>query len=190
MIFNRHSEWQDKHAILSASKYHWLRYTDERMHEYVDSLGAARRGTKQHELAKRCIELRQKLPNTNQTLNAYVNDAIGFRMEPEQILFYSPYAFGTADAISFRRDPDGNMVLRIFDLKNGKTKASEDQLLVYAAYFCLEYKQKPANLLFDLRIYQHDEIYYIDVDPVEVVYVMDRIQELNELVTTRMNEEV
>ena len=30
----------------------------------------------------------------------YVNDGVGFKLTPEQILYYSPYCYGTADAIS------------------------------------------------------------------------------------------
>lgn len=185
MIFRKHSEWENKHAVLSASKYHWLGYDDEKIATYVDNLGMARRGTLQHELAKRCIVLRQKLPNTSQTLCMYVNDCIGYRMEPEQVLFYSPWAFGTADAISFRDN-----ILRIFDLKNGRTKASATQLLVYAAYFCLEYGVNPNDVEFDLRIYQSDEVFPIDVDPVEVLIVMERTKEVSAAITQRMEEEV
>lgn len=75
----------------------------------------------------------QKLPRLNKTLNAYVNDAIGYKMIPEQILFYSDNCFGTADAIVFR-----NGLLRIHDLKTGVIPAHMEQLEVYAALFCLE----------------------------------------------------
>lgn len=180
MIFKKHSEWEGKHSVLSASKHQWLRYTDERLIEYVDSIHAARRGSELHEVAARLIRLGVKLPDNSQTLNAYVNDAIGFRMEPEQILFFSPYAFGTADAICFR-----DRTLRIFDLKNGKNKASEEQLLVYAAYFCLEYKIKPPTIEYDLRIYQHDDIYPVEVDPLEIVAICERMKELNKLLIDR-----
>ena len=184
--FNRYPDLRDKHAVLSASKYHWLNYTDERLYEYVDNLHAARKGTEMHEVAARLIRLGIKQRETSQTFNMYVNDAIGYRMAPEQTLYYSPWAFGTADAICFR-----DRVLRIFDLKNGKNKVSENQLLVYAAYFCLEYGiKRPSDIEFDLRIYQNDEIYVIDVDPKDVVYIMDRIVELNKLITIRMEEGV
>ena len=43
-----------------------------------------------------CIRLSQKLPNLKKTLNLYVNDAIGFKMNPEQTLVYSENCFGTA----------------------------------------------------------------------------------------------
>ena len=100
-------------------------------------------------LRAQCIMLNQKLPKSKQTLNMYVNDAIGFKMTPEQILYYSDNCFGTADAILFR-----NNFLRIHDLKTGKIPAHMEQLEIYAALFCLEYKVKPADIEMELRIYQ------------------------------------
>ena len=49
---------------------------------------ATQKGTVLHEFACQCIRLGQKLPKSQKTLNMYVNDAIGFKMIPEQILFY------------------------------------------------------------------------------------------------------
>ena len=69
-------------------------------------------------------------------------------MTPEQILFYSDNCFGTADAIAFRGD-----LLRIHDLKTGAIPAHMEQLEVYAALFCLEYKIKPADIRMELRLY-------------------------------------
>ena len=154
MKWNPHSELRDKHSFLSASKYHWIRYSPEKVVEtYARSMDAAR-GTRRHALAHMLISEGVKLPNTGQTLNMYVNDCIGYRMKTEQVLAYSINAFGTADAISFGRDPlTDEIVLRIFDLKNGVTPASGDQLLVYAAYFCLEYlapsKIRPMDIEYD-----------------------------------------
>jgi hypothetical protein len=189
MRWNRHSEVQDKHALLAASKHSWLNYSDEQLAEMVDNFGAAARGTRQHALAKMAIELGQELPHTNQTLNLYVNDCIGFRMDPEVVLYYSPWAFGTADAISFRRDPiEDVMVLRIFDLKTGKNKASVRQLLIYAAYFCLEYSVNPNDIVFDLRFYQHDQIYTVDTDAMEILEIMALTKSVSEMITKRMEE--
>lgn len=187
MAFKRHSELENKHATLSASKYHWLRYTDERLFEYVDNLTAAMRGTKLHEFAKDAIKLKIKQRETNETVNLYINDCIGFRMEPEVTLVYHPVlAFGTADAISWR-----DRVLRIWDLKTGTSKASPDQLLVYAAFFCLEYGVKPYEVEeYDLRIYQNDDIAYYEVTPEEVAQTMSRIVDLCALLLKRMAEEV
>lgn len=184
MIFNQHSELEGRHAPLSASKPYWLNYDEERMLDYVDNLSAARRGTQLHELASMAIRLGVKLPNTSQTLNLYVNECIGFRMKPEQPLYFSPVAFGTADAISFRDN-----VLRIFDLKTGRSKATEQQLKIYAAYFCLEYKVNPMAIEYDLRIYQDDAYYMIEFDPVEIVYIMERAKEASTLVLDRLREE-
>lgn len=194
MKWNPHSELRDKHSFLSASKYHWIRYTPEKVADvYGKSMDAAR-GTRLHALAHMLISEGVKLPNSGQTLNMYVNDCIGYRMETEQVLAYSINAFGTADAISFRRHPETDIpVLRIFDLKNGVTPASGDQLLVYAAYFCLEYlypaKVRPMDIEYDLRIYQNDAINHLEMEPSDVVYVMDRIVEFNKLIEKMKTEE-
>ena len=100
----------------------------------------------------------------------YVNDAIGFKLTPEQVLYYSDYCFGTADAISFR-----NNFLRIHDYKSGTTPAKMEQLLVYAALFCLEYKIKPGEIETELRIYQNDEIVFHNPTADEILPVMDAI---------------
>ena len=87
-------------------------------------------GTRLHEWAKKTIDLGLKQPRSKKTIYSYVNDAIGFKMDTEVVLFYSERFFGTADAISFR---DG--ILRIHDLKTGKIPAHIEQLEVYAALF-------------------------------------------------------
>jgi hypothetical protein len=116
------------------------------------------------------IRLGQKMPKNTKTINAYVNDAIGHRMSPEVILFYSPNCFGTADAIGFRNDR-----LRVFDLKTGITPTSFNQLYVYAALFCLEYDMKPMQIETELRIYQNDEVKMLPGDPDFITHVMARI---------------
>src|SRR5690606_25431947 len=88
----------------------------------------------------------------------------------EQVLYYSNNCFGTADAISYRQNK-----LRIHDLKTGVTKASIDQLLVYAAIFCLEYKMKPSDIEIILRIYQSDEVEEYEPEYDEIVPIMERI---------------
>lgn len=178
MHFRQHLELKDRHAFLSASQYHWLRYTPEKLLErYAKHMDAAL-GTRLHNFAKEAILLGQELTNTSQTLNLYVNHCIGYRMTPEQPLAYSEFCFGTADAVSF--DEETNL-LRIFDLKNGETKTSEDQLYVYAALFCLEYKKRPMEIEYDLRIYQYDDVRYIEVDPEYVGQVMSIIEESDKL---------
>ena len=132
---------------------------------------ATLKGTTLHEFAAQCIKLGQKLPKSKKTLNTYVNDAIGFKMTPEQILYYSDNCFGTADAISFRDN-----ILRIHDLKTGGIPAHMEQLAIYAALFCLEYKIKPGELdLIELRIYQNDEVLIDNPTATDIAPIMDRI---------------
>lgn len=159
-----------QHAFLSASKYHWINYDEDKLDAtYIASL-AAKRGTELHAFAHEAIRLGVKLPGSRKTLNMYVNDAIGYRMTPEQILYYSDNAYGTADAISFRRS-----TLRIHDLKTGLIPGSVHQLEVYAALFCLEYRFKPFDIQTELRMYQNDEVQIFDADPDVITHIMDRI---------------
>lgn len=170
MIFRKHSELEGLHSFLSASNYHWINYDEEKLEERYRNELAKTKGTILHNFASQCILLGEKLPDKEKTLNMFVNDAIGFKMESEQILYYSEFAFGTADAISFR-----NNMLRIHDLKTGKEPASIKQLLVYAAYFCLEYNYRPSEIDIEVRIYQNDEV-IVHVPTVdEIVPIMDKI---------------
>jgi len=169
MNFNEHSEIQGKHAFLSASQYHWINYTDEKLADRYLNWRAAARGSELHELAHNLIRLKVNLPRTNKTLNLYVNDGIGFKMTTEQPLFYSYNAFGTVDAIAFKRG-----LLRIHDLKTGKSRTSMKQLMAYAALFCLEYKVKPGEIGFELRIYQNDEVVRYKPETDEIAHIMDR----------------
>src|SRR4051794_10880656 len=104
MLFNRHSELEGLHAFLSASKYHWINYDDEKLERVFTAQMAAQRGTDLHAFAHEAIRLGVKLSSSAHHLQTYVNDAIGYRMTPEVVLFYSPNAFGTADTICFRRN--------------------------------------------------------------------------------------
>lgn len=170
MNFNTHSNLVGQHAFLGASKYHWINYNDDKVAESYMKFLAVQKGTVLHEFAAQCISLGQKLPKSKKTLNMYVNDAIGFKMTPEQILYFSENCFGTADAISFR-----NSFLRIHDLKTGAIPAKMEQLKIYAALFCLEYKIKPGDIGMELRIYQNDEIVHHEPTAAEIAPIMDRI---------------
>jgi hypothetical protein len=170
MNFNNHSNLEGQHAFLGASKYHWINYDENKVAELYSNFLATQKGTVLHVFAAQCISLRQKLPKSQKTLNMYVNDAIGFKMVPEQILFYSENCFGTADAIIFRDD-----LLRIHDLKTGAIPAHMEQLKIYAALFCLEYKIKPSNIDMELRLYQNDEVLYHNPTAEEIVPIMDKI---------------
>lgn len=170
MRFNDHSRLAGSHAFLSPSKYSWTNYDDEKLDASVYNHLAAARGTELHELAQRLIRLGIGLERTTQTLNMYVNDAIGFRMTPEQTLFYSPNCYGQADAIAFRKN-----LLRIADLKNGVTPCKMTQLEIYAALFCLEYGFKPTEIDIELRLYQNDEVLIEEGDALVITSIMDKI---------------
>ena len=148
MIFNNHSNLEGQHAFLGASKYHWINYSEDKIAEAYSKFLATQKGTVLHEF----------------------NDAIGFKMIPEQILFYSENCFGTADTIMFR-----NRFLRIHDLKTGAIPAHMEQLKIYAALFCLEYKIKPADIDIELRLYQNNEILYDEPTAEDIVPIMDKI---------------
>lgn len=183
MNFNKHYDLVGDHAFLSASKYHWSNYTDEKLDASYLKFLAIQKGTQLHDFAKRCIELGQKLPNSKQSLNAFVNDAVGFRMTPEQVLFYSANAFGTADAISFRKK-----ILRIHDLKTGVTPVSMRQLEIYTSLFCLEYKVNPKDIEIELRIYQSGEIIVHFPEALEMKELMNKIVAFNKRIENIKSE--
>ena len=185
MLFNNHKNLEGTHAFLGASKYHWIRYDDEKLISSYRKHIAVLKGTELHEFAAQCIKLGQKLPKSTKTLNMYVNDAIGYNMTPEQVLYYSDNCFGTADSISFR-----NNLLRIHDLKTGEIPAHIEQLMIYAALFCLEYKVKPGEINFELRIYQADDILVSNPTAEDIVPIMDRIISFDKLINNIRNEEV
>lgn len=185
MNFNKHSGLEGQHAFLGASKYHWINYDENKVADAYLKFLATQRGTVLHEFAANCITLGQKLPKSQKTLNMYVNDAIGYKMIPEQILFYSENCFGTADAISFRND-----FLRIHDLKTGAIPVHMEQLEIYAALFCLEYHIKPSDISMELRIYQNNEILYHNPTVEDIAPIMDKIitfdKTINKLKETEM----
>lgn len=184
MIFNKYSQLEGQHAFLGASKYHWINYNEEKIADAYKKFLATQKGTVLHDFAAQCIKLGQKLPKSHKTLNMYVNDAIGYRMTPEQVLFYSENCFGTADAISFR-----NNLLRIHDLKTGQVPAHMEQLLVYSALFCLEYKKSPSEIDIELRIYQSDEVLYHNPTSEEIVPIIDKIITFDKIIAKLKNEE-
>ena len=184
MNFNEHLNLRDKHAYLGASKYSWLNYSEDKLIEAYNRAMAAQKGTQLHEFAATCIKLRQKLPKSEKTINKYVNDAIGFKMKPEKVLYYSDNCFGTADAISFK-----NNLLRVFDLKTGVIPAHIEQLLIYAALFCLEYRVKPSDIDIELRIYQNDEVLIHNPEADEIVPIMDRIKTFDKIINEIKKED-
>lgn len=176
MNFNRHGALEGLHAIFSPSNPSWLRYDDDKALEVYNNKKAIELGTRFHQWAKETIDLGIKQPRSKKTIYAYVNDAIGFKMSTEVVLFYSERFFGTADAISFRDNK-----LRIHDLKTGRTAVHMEQLMIYAALFCLEYRVRPGDIEIELRIYQNDDIEYCIPETDQIAHIMDRIVHLDKL---------
>ena len=186
--FSPHPKLQGLHAPFSPSQPSWLRYDDAKALEIYSNKKAAEIGTRLHDWAKRTIDLGIKQPKSKKTIYAYVNDAIGYLMHTEVVLYYSDRFFGTADSISFRR-VNGRYILRIHDLKTGKIPAHMEQLLIYAALFCLEYGIKPGEIDFELRIYQNDDILVHNPTADEILPIMDRIKHLDKILEKQDNEE-
>lgn len=208
MNFINHTDLKGKHALLAPSQPHWLNYSEDDLYKKFVSTYAQSMGTLLHDLAETLIRNSIKLKKTDKTVVLvhllkndipraaididriynnfmnYVNDAIGFKLTPEQPLVYSEYCFGTADAISFR-----NNLLRIHDYKSGALPAKMEQLMVYAALFCLEYKFKPGEIEMELRIYQNDEIIFHNPTADDIAPIMDTIIHSDKMIR-EMNGEV
>lgn len=199
MSFNWHEHLYDVpkegHALLGGSKYAWVNYTEEQLYNYVVSTYATTIGTLVHELAAKLIKNKLKVSKNeskkmimlhllengiprsvidverySENFTAYVNDAIGFDMRPEQKLVYSEYAWGTADAIAFNEKKG---MLRIHDYKNGVTPPSLRQLENYTAFFCLEYHIQPKDISTELRIYWQNQIITGFPTAADIVPIMD-----------------
>lgn len=212
MIFNKHSNLEGKHALLGGSKFYWINDISKADKlKRIRSFYTTDLGTALHEVAKKRIKYGYKLSKYDKksviidiletgipeiilssidfdavfdNLQAYVNDAIGFKMIPEQILYYSDFCFGTADAIAFRDN-----FLRIHDYKSGLTPAHIEQLEVYASLFCLEYKIKPVDIQMELRIYQNNEVLIHNPEVDEIVPIIDQIISYNKFITKIQKEE-
>lgn len=163
MNYNRHLNLAGAHSFLSPSNYHWTNYTPEKLEKVYLNQKKKEEGVILHELASTAIINKVKLAPLKKALHAFVNDAIGFGMESELVLYYSDNCFGTVDAISFKDN-----VLRIHDLKTGFHKASFRQLDVYAALFCLEYGHSAHDIAIEQRIYQGNG-YSVQIPDPEVI---------------------
>lgn len=199
MIWFDHSKDtpEGSHALLSGSRYSWINYDEEKLFAFLTSSYATTIGTLIHELAAKLIKAQikvsknearkmillylvdHKIPRTVIDIDryvenfvAYVNDAIGFDMRPEQVLRYSENAFGTADAIQFN---EKKKLLRIHDYKSGVTQPCLHQLEIYAAFFCLEYHIQPKDISMELRIYWNNEIITGFPTAADIVPIMDTI---------------
>ena len=205
MNFNQHSDKIGKHAFLSPSQNYWINYDPDQLRtRYVNSWSSTI-GTALHDIARRAIKHRIRLGKADKkmillelidnyhiprniiasldnfdsmivNLVNYIRDCIGYGMTSEQILYYSDYCFGTADAISF--DEDGKF-LRIHDLKTGLGPTHMEQLETYAALFCLEYVKKPNDIQMELRIYQTEEVKILQPEPKDISDIMKEIKSLS-----------
>jgi len=208
MNFIRHYELEGKHAYLSPSKHHWVNDSPESFALRVKSFYSAKIGTILHDVArayikhgfpmtrsdKRSVRLRlleEGIPESVlelydfsmifENLSNYTNDAVDFKMTPEVILYYSDNCFGTADTIAYDRD---ERFLRIHDLKSGVQTASMEQLKIYNALFCLEYRVDPEDIQTELRIYQNLDVLYHNPETEEIRFIMNKIVELDGLAET------
>ena len=199
MNFNNHFQLQGKHAILSASSWRWINDDQESLVKRIRSQYSTDIGTILHDVAYKHIKYRIKMNKYDkknvmlellfngipgfvfdaldfdsmfENLMAYVNDGVGFKMTPEVVLYYSDNFFGTTDSISFS---DRERFLRIHDYKSGTTTAHMEQLLIYAALFCLEYRKKPTEFDTELRLYQNNEVIFHIPEAEEISIVMDKI---------------
>lgn len=208
MIFEQHDKLKGKHAFLSPSQPHWLNYSDDQLYQRYISGYSQAMGTSLHALAETLIANGLKLKKGDKltvlshllsdgiprevidmdriynNFMTYVNDGVGFRLTPEQILYYSDACFGTADCISFK-----NNFLRIHDYKSGTTPAKMEQLMTYAALFCLEYKVKPGEIETELRIYQNDEIIICNPTAEDILPIMDVIIRFSKRIEEYSEEE-
>ena len=196
MLWNDHHLLEGKHALMGGSNYHWLNWTDENFEERYYNNFATEMGTALHALASDCIKSRTKLNKGDRhivdltlykakipssafdteailiNLMQFVNDAIGYHLDSEVVLYYSMYCFGTADAIGF---DERNRILRIHDYKSGTSIAHMEQLMIYAALFCLEYHKHPKNFQTILRIYQGMNIVEVVPEPEQIETIMNLI---------------
>lgn len=186
MEWNDHKYMRNKHAIFTCSNPCWVNYDCEKAVNYVNSQLAKERGTMLHECAEKMIKLKMRQAHRQETFCMYVNDALSYRLEPEVLLFYSERFFGTADAIGFDEE---KQFLRIHDLKTGTGPVHPEQLLAYAALFCLEYHKDPYKIECELRIYQNNQFFKFNPTGGEIATMMEQIKMLD-MATSTMDLEI
>ena len=185
MRFKKHLHLEGQHAFLSPSTYHWINYDEQKLAFRYKTMRAALEGMEQHRYAAIAIEEREFQDDETTTVGMYINQCIQYRMSAEIVLYYSPNAYGTVDAIAYRYRR-----LRISDLKTGVTRTYEHQLEVYAALFCLEYGIDPFSMRgIELRIYQDRECREYVGDPVLIKRIMDKIVAFDQILNV-LREEV
>lgn len=184
MNWKNYSHLKNTHAFLSPSRHYWINYTPDKLVTTYENHRKVQLGTMYHTLAEQLISLAVRLPNTSATFNTFVNDAIGFRMKPEVVLYYSENCYGTADAISFHEG-----VLRIHDLKTGASPGSLNQLLIYAGLFFLDYAVDPREIKdIHLRIYQNEEVLEYNPRVEDILDIVEKIKEANRIIEELLGE--
>lgn len=204
MRWNDHSNLKNTHALFSPSTGGWEKYDQDRLQERYYTSFATTIGTAIHDEAmwhinKKILvkatakgELKLSLyknPSIPDDIidvldfdpifknyMAYVNDAIGYRMDAEVILYSNDLCYGTTDAISYSND-----FLRIHDLKTGVTPAHMEQLFKYAALFCHEYKTDPHKIDMEFRIYQLNDIIVANPTGDDIMPFIDQVTQINKL---------
>lgn len=190
------------HALLSPSKAkQWKNYDEESLMKMIFSSSSADIGTVLHAYAADRIKHGFKFSKGEkkdmifellraginpiavdmldsslvfENLTNYVNDAIGFQMNPEVRLDFSEWCFGTADALKFY---ERDKLLRIHDLKTGIMPVHMDQLIAYASLFLLRNRMKAIDISIELRIYQSGDIIQHLPTAEEIIEMMNIITE-------------
>ena len=206
MNFNKHLNLEGQHALLGASKFYWIDDDEDSFLKRMRSSYVTTIGTLLHDIARKHIKHSFKLAKGDKrsvllelidkgipariidemdfdalysNLSTYVNDAIGYKMQPEVVLRYSDYCFGTTDAINFN---ESKKFLRIHDYKSGSTPAHIEQLMIYEALFCLEYKYKPGDIESELRIYQSNDVLIHNPTPDEILPIIEKMIQFDKFI--------
>ena len=74
-------------------------------------------------------------------------------------------------------------------MKTGVTKVHMEQLMIYAALFCLEYNINPNSIDIELRIYQNNDIQTLIPESEEIMGIMDTIVEFDNHIDKLRDEE-
>ena len=184
MNFNKHLNLEGQHALLGASKFYWIDDDEDSFLKRMRSSYASTIGTLLHDIARKHIKHSFKLAKGDKrsvllelidkgipariidemdfdalysNLSTYVNDAIGYKMQPEVVLRYSDYCFGTTDA-------------------------HIEQLMIYEALFCLEYKYKPGDIESELRIYQSNDVLIHNPTPDEILPIIEKMIQFDKFI--------
>ena len=157
-----HKITSNKDLLNSIDDFIFKKYYDER----------SDRVTKEGQRILVCLKrMVKQYPEMLDTIRAYVNDAIGYKMYTEVVLYYTQDFFGTADTLIFN---EKERLLRIHDLKTGVSVAHIEQLMGYAALFCLEQHIDPLSISYELCIYQGNDILVATPDGSDVKTFVDQ----------------